>query len=287
MNSVAPVRAIARGVSWCFDMERGSQQRDLVRDHFTETAQVFGDYALASRVAEAERLAHMVGARAGDRGVDLACGSGTLALRFAHHVQWICGVDLTPAMLNRARHFAAAEELRNIAFALGDAEALPFADDTLDLAVTSYSLHHMSDPARVIGEMARVISRGGRVGVLDILVPEDSSVAAMNNRIERVRDRSHTRTLPRSEFEAYFADHGLRILETYVEAQLHSFDHWMFVAGSNPGDSRYLEARYLLEESIANDSAWFHPRLAPAGEKGPEPELVFENTALFIAGEKI
>jgi len=121
--------------------------------------------------------------------------------------------------------------------------------------------------------------------VLDILVPEEASVAEMNNRIERIRDRSHTRTLARSEFEAYFADHGLRILETYVEAQLRSFDHWMFVAGSNPGDSRYQEARRLLEESIANDSAWFHPRLAPARERAQE--LVFENTAFFIAGKKI
>jgi len=266
-------------------MNHRAQQRELVRDHFTETAQVFGDYALASRVAEAERLARMVGARAGDCAVDLACGSGTLALRFAHHVRWICGVDLTPAMLNRAQHFAANESILNVAFALGDAEALPFADDTLDLAVTSYSLHHMSDPSRVIGEMARVVNRGGRVGVFDILVPEDSSVAEMNNRIERIRDRSHTRTLPRSEFEAYFANHGLRILETYVEAQLRSFDHWMFVAGSNPGDSRYQEARRLLEESIANDSAWFHPRLAPARERAQE--LVFENTAFFIAGKKI
>ena len=265
-------------------MESGLHQRDLVRDHFTETAQVFGDYALASRVGEAGRLARMVGARAGDRAVDLACGSGTLALRFAPQVLWICGLDLTPAMLNRAQHFARKEDLSNVAFALGDAEALPFADDTLNLAVTSYSLHHMSDPARVIGEMARVVNRGGRVGVLDILAPEDPSVATMNNRIERIRDSSHTRTLPRSELEAYFDGHGLRILETYVEAQLRSFDHWMFIAGSNPGDSRYLEVRRLLEQSIANDSAWFHPRLELASGR---EELVFENTAFFIVGEKI
>ena len=59
------------------------------------------------------------------------------------------------------------------------------------------------------------------------------------------------------------------------------------MAGSNPGESRYLEVRRLLEESIANDSAWFHPRLMPPADKSPEPELVFENTAIFIAGEKI
>jgi ubiquinone/menaquinone biosynthesis C-methylase UbiE len=267
-------------------MENRQPQRELVRDQFTRTAQVFGDYALASRVAEADRLMGMVGARAEDCAVDLACGSGPLALRFARRVRWICGVDLTPAILDRARGFAANEQVPNLAFAVGDAEALPFADEALDLAVTSYSLHHMPDPARTIGEMARVVHRGGRVGVLDIFVPDDPAVAAMNNRIERIRDRSHTRTLTRGEFEAFFTHHGLRILKTHVEAQLRSFDHWMLVAGSNPGDAHYEEARRLLEESIADDAAWFHPRLVPAGENGTERELIFENTALFIAGEK-
>ena len=55
-------------------------------------------------------------------------------------------VDLTPAMLARARRTAADEGLGNLSFAIGDAHALPFADGSLDIAVTSYSLHHMPDP---------------------------------------------------------------------------------------------------------------------------------------------
>jgi ubiquinone/menaquinone biosynthesis C-methylase UbiE len=268
-------------------MNSRQQQKNLVRDQFTNTAQVFGDYALASRVLEAERLARMVGVRAQDRGVDLACGSGALALRFARQVRWLCALDLTPAILNRARRFAATEQILNLGFAVGDAEALPFADESLDFAVTSYSLHHMPDPARVIGEMARVVGRGGHVGVLDIWVPDDPAVAALNNHIERTRDRSHTRTLARGEFDVLFANHGLRIRDAYVEEQLRSFDQWMRVAGSVPGDSRYQEVRRLLEESIPDDAAWFHPRLASPGQPGQERELVIENTTLFIAGEKV
>jgi len=280
-------KIIARGVFLCADMETGEQQKELVRDQFTRTAQVFGDFAVASRVAEAERLARMVRVTSSDRGVDLASGPGTLALRFARHVRWICALDLTPAILDRARNSAAEQGLRNVAFALGDAQAVPFADGSLDIAVTSYSLHHMSDPGRVIGEMARVVRRGGRVGVLDIFVPEDPRVADLNNRIERIRDASHTRTIFRREFDERFAEHGLRILETYVDVQLRPFDHWMMVAGSKPGDPRYQEARRLLEESIPDDGAWFHPRFEPAAAGNAERELIFENTALFIAGEKI
>jgi ubiquinone/menaquinone biosynthesis C-methylase UbiE len=266
-------------------MQSDQQQKALVREQFTRTAQVFGDYALTHRVAEAERLARMVMASGTDRAVDLACGPGTLALRFARHVRRISGLDLTAAILNRARNSAASEGLDNVDFALGDAQALPFANDSLDIAVTSYSLHHVPDPARVIAEMARVLRPGGRIGAIDIFVPEDPEIAALNNRIERLRDASHTRTLARSEFDAMFAAHGLRVIGTYVEEQSRPFDHWMLVAGSKPGDSAYIAARSLMEASMTDDAARFHPRFAPGAAE--ERELLFTNTIVFMAARKI
>src|SRR5271167_3176306 len=126
------------------------QQKRLVREQFTRTAEVFGDFAVSTRAGDAELLARMVGAESSDRAVDLACGPGTLALRFARHVRWICGLDLTPAMLERARRSAAEDNLNNLDFAVGDAQALPFGGSTLDVVVSSFSLHHIPDPARVI-----------------------------------------------------------------------------------------------------------------------------------------
>jgi ubiquinone/menaquinone biosynthesis C-methylase UbiE len=260
------------------------EQQDLVRDRFTLTAEVFGNYAVAQRAREAELLAKMLGLRGDERGVDLACGPGTLALRFAPHVRWICGLDLTPAILKRARASAAAEGLGNLDFAIGDAQALPFADDSLDVAITSYSLHHMSDAARVIGEMARVVRRGGRVGVIDIRTMEDAPAAELNNRIERMRDPSHTRTLMRSEFDRIFAAHGLRVMSNHIEEHPRPFDHWMHVAGWKPSDNEYIETRRLLESTIENDAAGFHPGLI-TDDEGAKLHLV--NTVLFTAAEKI
>jgi ubiquinone/menaquinone biosynthesis C-methylase UbiE len=260
------------------------RQKDLIRDRFTLTAEVFGDYAVAERAREAELLAKFLDLQGDEKAVDLACGPGTLALRFARHLRWICGLDLTPAILNRARASAAAEKLRNISFAIGDAQALPFADGSLDVAVTSYSLHHMSDASRVIGEMARVARRGGRVGVIDIRVLEDPAAAELNNRIERMRDSSHTRTLKRSEYDRIFASHGLRVTKNQIEEHPRPFSHWMHVAGWKPSDPQYIETRRLLESTIENDTAGFHPRLVP-GADGPELHLV--NTVLYTAAEKI
>lgn len=268
--------------------DSAKQQKDMIRDRFTRTAQVFGDYAVAHRVKEAALLAEMVRAGTEDRAVDLACGPGTLALRFARHVRWVCGLDLTPAMLVRAHGAAAAEGLSNLDFAVSDAHALPFADGSLDIAVSSYSMHHMADSAAVIGEMARVVKKGGRVGILDIFVPEVREVAALGNRIERLRDSSHTRTLSRREFETLFSKNGLRVTGTQVQEDVRAFNHWMFVAGSKPGDREYSETRRLLESTVGDDSASLHPRYIDSeSAQGGKPELHFVNTMLFLAGEKI
>jgi len=262
----------------------------LVREQFTKTAEVFGDYAVAERVAEAELLARLVAAGPVDLAVDLACGPGTLALRFAKHVRWICAYDLTPAILRRARQKAAQEGLlRKLDFVIGDAQTLPFADGSLDLAVTSYSLHHISDPARVIREMARVVKRGGHVGLIDVVVPEDPKVRALNHRIEWIRDHSHCRSLTLAEFRALLDAAGLRITATETREHPRLFEHWMHVAGWKSSDPGYIEARRLMVSSIADDGANFHPRFEPTDvcQPGASPALYMINTGIQIAAEKM
>ena len=262
----------------------------LVRERFTKTAEVFGDYAVAERVAEAESLARLVAAGPEDVAVDLASGPGTLALRFATHVRWMCAYDLTPAILLRARQSAAEHGvLEKLGFAIGDAQTLPFADGSLDLAVTSYSLHHISDPARVIREMARVAKRGGRVGLIDIIVPEDPKVRALNHRIEWIRDHSHCRSLTLAEFQVMMDAAGLRITATETREHPRTFEHWMHVAGWKPSDPEYVEAHELMVASIADDGAYFHPRMEPADvcQPGAKPCLYMINTGIQIAAEKL
>jgi ubiquinone/menaquinone biosynthesis C-methylase UbiE len=265
-----------------------ANQKDLIRDRFTKTAKVFADYAVSYRAQFADALARMVSAKPTDNAVDLACGPGTLALQFARQTRWVCAVDLTPAMLDRARTTARADGLGNLGFTIGDAQSLPIANGSLDLAVTSYSLHHMPDPGRVVGEMARVVKRGGRVGVIDIVVPDDPARAKMANRIEIARDASHTRSLARRDFEEIFGAAGLRVLATEVHEMPRGFDHWLHVAGWHRGDAVYDETRRLMVATMGDDFAGFHPRYAPAEAGKPQDERDIEmvNTAMFIAAEK-
>ncbi len=265
------------------------QQKDLIRDRFTRTVTAFADYAVSYRAQFADALARLVSAGSADRVVDLACGPGTLALQFARQVRWVCGVDLTPAMLDRARRTAEADNLGNMAFAIGDAQSLPIAASSLDIAVTSYSLHHIPDPARTVAEMARVVKRGGRVGVIDILVPDNPARAEMANRIEIARDASHTRSLARRDFDQILEAAGLRVLSSEVHELPRMFDHWMQVAGWTRSDAAYIETRRLMVGTMADDFAAFHPRYAAADADKLESERDVEmvNTALFLAAEKL
>lgn len=263
------------------------EQTELVRDRFTRTAEVFGDFAVKERVREAELLVKLTRAGAKDRAIDLACGPGTLALRFAHHVRWVAGLDFTPAILSRARNSAEKDGIRNLFVVLGDARRLPFSDGSIDVAVTSYSLHHILDPQLVVAEMARVLSRGGRAGVLDMIVPEDAAAADLRNRIETARDPSHTRAMPTTQLEGLFRAAGLRVIASQEDSKARSFDHWLSVAGWKRGDAAYEKTRKLLEDSMreGKDSG-FYPKLLPAESPDGIGDIELKQTSVFVVGEK-
>jgi ubiquinone/menaquinone biosynthesis C-methylase UbiE len=270
------------------------QNREAIEDRFTATAKVFGDYAVVERKRLAETLAKMVGAAKTQHAADLATGPGTLALRFAAHVRTVAAVDLTPAMLKRARETARSEGIENVTFLRADAQDLPIASGSLDLVVTSYSLHHVPDQARMMREMARVLKPGGRVGIIDIVVPDAQGASEQANAIEIARDRSHTKSLRRGEFAALLEQAGLKTLDTKFEDYARSFDHWLHVAGWHRGDAQYEEARRLMEAQIEHDTAGFHPKVADAVSTSPgsipptdaRPDIDMRNNAFFIAAEK-
>src|SRR6202008_4911407 len=95
------------------------------------------------------------------------------------------GVDLTPAMVEKAREKAEREDLGNVEFSLGDATALELEAASFDGAITRFSLHHIPAPQRVVEEMARVGRPGGWVVIGDHARDGDAAVAAWAEEIER------------------------------------------------------------------------------------------------------
>lgn len=113
----------------------------------------------------------LAGVTAGQRVLEIGCGTGSLALAAAAAVGeggQVHGIDASPSMIERARA-KAAREGRTIDFRVAVAEALPFADGSLDVVLASLMLHHLPLDVRrtAIGEAHRVLRPGGRLVVFD------------------------------------------------------------------------------------------------------------------------
>jgi len=112
------------------------------------------------------------GVKAGDVVLDVGCGAGADLLPAARRALpggRAIGVDMTPEMLERARRNAAAAGLANVELRLGDAENLPIADSSVDLVISNCVINLAPNKAKVYAEIHRVLRRGGRLSVSDIV----------------------------------------------------------------------------------------------------------------------
>ena len=185
-----------------------ASHQDRVVDQFTKLAGAFATAAQFTDVQALDLLLEKTHASAKDTSLDVACGAGVVACHFARVVALARGIDVTPAMLAKARERQAQAGLPNIEWDLGDAACLPYADASFSIVTSRYALHHMASPAAVLREMARVCQPGGRIAVADICLPDDAAGAEAFNRIERLNDPSHVRALTASEWLSAFADAG-------------------------------------------------------------------------------
>ena len=104
------------------------------------------------------------------RVADLGCGTGQLTALVAPHVRQVIGVDGSADMLHEARR--RFDRQSNVDLRLGTLEALPIDDGQVDIVLMALVLHHLPDPGRALKEAARVLRRGGRVLIIDML-PHD------------------------------------------------------------------------------------------------------------------
>src|SRR3954463_2583757 len=119
-----------------------------------------------------KRAADLARVAPGDRALDVATGTGDLALALAPRVRpggEVVGSDFSEGMLERARTKAGGEP--GLRWEGGNALELPYPDDTFDAATVGFGARNFSDLERGLGEMTRVVRPGGRVVVLEITTP--------------------------------------------------------------------------------------------------------------------
>lgn len=132
-----------------------------VRDEFAFQADSFARSPTMSLAETLDVVVDLVPADPEAGWVEIACGPGLIGRALAPRVASVTGVDLTPAMVEKARADADAAGVDNVSFEVGDATALDFPDDAFDGAITRFSLHHIPAPVSDARFPSRSISRSG------------------------------------------------------------------------------------------------------------------------------
>lgn len=133
------------------------------------------------------RLVKLAAARPGLRALDLCCGTGDVAFALAGRGAEVTGLDFSEPMLAVARRRCVGvapphnrqSAIGNPQFLHGDAQQIPFPDQSFDIVTVSYGLRNLSDWERGLGEMWRVAKSGGRLLVLDFGKPDNAAWRAL------------------------------------------------------------------------------------------------------------
>jgi ubiquinone/menaquinone biosynthesis C-methylase UbiE len=184
------------------------------------------------------------------RALDLGTGPGYVAVQISRQRPGLTmvGLDLAAHMLTEARQQAARAELNGRAlWPQADGHDLPFADASFDLVISSFALHHWTDPLRILNEIARVLRPGGRYYIAD--------VCREANALQRSFAYASIPvvSLPFGSYRAYGG---------YYES---------LRAGYTRDEARELLARSALPPGeVSLDSTWFVPFLTVASKEGEQ-----------------
>lgn len=125
---------------------------------------VWANFAMLENLtgSTAPNLVRFAGIRAGAKVLDVACGTGVVALTAARAGAIVNGIDLTPELVQRAKENSALMRIE-ASFQEGDVEALPFPDAAFDIVVSQFGHMFAPRPAVALGEMLRVLEPGGTI----------------------------------------------------------------------------------------------------------------------------
>jgi ubiquinone/menaquinone biosynthesis C-methylase UbiE len=228
-------------------VKQAHEHNRQVIDQFSQQAVYFAK--LPGHDEATQLLLRVAGVTAVDEVLDVACGAGAVACAAASAARQVTGIDLTPAMIERAALLQAEMGLTNLDWRVGDVTHLPFPADQFDAVVTRYSLHHFLRPAEVLSEMVRVCKPSGRVAVADLVLPAEK-VAAYDH-MERLRDPSHVAVLTEAELRRLLTAAGLvdlRCAGYFFELELGAL-----LEASFPRPEDMIRVRELIEADAGVD----------------------------------
>lgn len=248
---------------------------DTVKQSFKRQAEKFAAYHM-SKSEYTDYLVGRIKAKGNEHALEVAAGTCICGRALAHFVKDITCLDLTEEMLAEGKKLARESQIKNIYFEYGNAEELTYKAESFDIVITRLSFHHFVNPQKVFQEMQRVLKKGGKMIIWDIQAAEES-LREINDKIEKMRDPSHTRILNREEFEKMFEkDFILQCEETtLVPVKL---KNWLELTDT-PEDIQEEITKLMKNDLSGGCKTGFSPYIK-------ESQIMFDHRWLLLIGIK-
>lgn len=249
----------------------------LSRERFGPRADGYRESPLHAGGRDLELLLEWLTPTAGELALDVATGGGHVALALARAGADVCACDLTPEMLLAAESLLVANGCA-AQFSVGEASALPYADETFDIVTCRIAAHHFPDAQAFFGEVRRVLRPGGRFGFQDQTLPPEATSAVLTDTFERTRDVSHNRAYNVEGWTTLVERAGLVVRSSELVDKVHEFEDW--VARQACSDATIAELEQMMAEAPEGMRRWLEPRF-----EGPRL-LSFRNRHLLVLADK-
>lgn len=219
--------------------------------------------------------------------LDVASGTGIFARWLAKHGAYsVTCIDATPGMIEQAKNSCQTEGYNDniFTFMQGDALNMPFEDNSFDFVASRLAIHHFPNPIQNIKEMKRVMKPGGILCIVDIISHDDVEIAKEMNRLERLRDPTHTWAYNTNELLDLIKEAGLApTIQSSQELPMYrntmDLQGWMSSTNTVPAHQVTIERSVDIELGGGSPCG-----LRPVVKDG---KVCFEHIYTVVQGEKV